>query len=107
VVDDEETILAGLRALLQEWGCEALSASDEDEALLRAGEWPGPPDLVISDLRLGDGRTGLDVLRALALHYGHDPARPGFARLLVTGETRRDRLDEIAAHRIPVLFKPV
>jgi hypothetical protein len=27
--------------------------------------------------------------------------------LLVTGETRSDRIGEIAASRIPVLFKPV
>ena len=45
--------------------------------------------------------------RALARHYGHDPQRPPFARLLVTGETRPDRIGEIAANRIPVLFKPV
>ena len=47
------------------------------------------------------------MLRALAAHYGRDPMRPGFARLLVTGETRRDRISEIAANRVPVLFKPV
>ena len=62
---------------------------------------------MISDLRLREGRSGLDVLRALARHYGEDPQRPPFARLLVTGETRPDRIGEIAANRIPVLFKPV
>ena len=69
--------------------------------------WIEPPDLVISDLRLREGRSGVDVLRAVARHHGQDPAAPGFARLLVTGETRSDRIGEIAAHRIPVLFKPV
>ena len=107
VVDDEITILEGLRALLREWGCETRTASDEAGALAQAAAWGEPPDLVISDLRLQEGRSGLDVLRALALHYGRDPMRPGFARLLVTGETRRDRISEIAANRVPVLFKPV
>ena len=107
VVDDDETILHGLRALLEEWGCELLIAEDQDAALRQARQWPHPPDLVISDLRLREGRNGLEVLRAIAGHYGQDPAQPGFARLLVTGETRPDRIGEIAASRVPVLFKPV
>ena len=107
VVDDEVSILEGLRALLQEWGCEIRIADDEASAIAAVASWTIPPDLVISDLRLREGRSGLDVLRALARHYGHDPQRPPFARLLVTGETRPDRIGEIAANRIPVLFKPV
>jgi signal transduction histidine kinase/CheY-like chemotaxis protein len=107
VVDDEASILEGLRALLQEWGCEIRIADNEASAIAAVADWSLPPDLVISDLRLREGRSGLDVLRALARHYGHDPQRPPFARLLVTGETRPDRIGEIAANRIPVLFKPV
>ena len=107
VVDDEASILEGLRALLQEWGCEIRVADDEASAISAVADWSLPPDLVISDLRLREGRSGLDVLRALARHYGHDARRPPFGRLLVTGETRPDRIGEIAANRIPVLFKPV
>lgn len=107
VVDDEASILEGLRALLQEWGCDIRIADNEATALLAVADWAQPPDLVISDLRLREGRTGLDVLRALARRYDADPQRPPFARLLVTGETRPDRIGEIAANRIPVLFKPV
>jgi len=107
VVDDEVSILEGLRALLAEWGCEIRAARDEAGALAAIAGWVHPPDLVISDLRLREGRSGVDVLRAVARHYDQDPQRPAFARLLVTGETRSDRIGEIAASRIPVLFKPV
>ena len=107
VVDDEASILEGLRALLQEWGCEIRIADNEASAIAAVADWSLPPDLVISDLRLREGRSGLDVLRALARHYGQDSRHPPFGRLLVTGETRPDRIGEIAANRIPVLFKPV
>lgn len=107
VVDDEVSILEGLRALLAEWGCDIRAAEDEAAALDAVAGWSEAPDLVISDLRLREGRSGVEVLRAIARHYGRDPQRPGFARLLVTGETRSDRIGEIAASRIPVLFKPV
>lgn len=107
VVDDEPNILEGLRALLQEWGCDILAAESETQAIELLSAWDRPPDLAISDLRLREGRSGVDVLRAVARHYGQDPQKPEFARLLVTGETRSDRISEIAASRIPVLFKPV
>ncbi len=107
VVDDEPSILEGLRALLAEWGCDIRAAENEAAALAAVSEWAQPPDIVISDLRLREGRSGVDVLRAIARHYRQDPQQPGFARLLVTGETRSDRIGEIAASRIPVLFKPV
>ncbi len=107
VVDDEPSILEGLRALLEQWGCDIRAAESEAQALEMLSGWDRAPDLAISDLRLREGRSGVDVLRAVARHYGQDPQSPGFARLLVTGETRSDRIGEIAASRIPVLFKPV
>jgi DNA-binding NarL/FixJ family response regulator len=81
-------------------------AEDRVQALQAAEDWNVPPDIVISDLRLRDGESGLDVLAALDAHYQID-GNPPFARLLITGETRSDRLREIMAARIPVLYKPV
>ncbi len=106
-IDDEPGILQGLRTLLAEWGCDVRAAASPAEALEQLRGWFGPPDLVISDLHLGDGPDGLEALQAIARQLGEDPHRPGFARLLVTGETRRDRVDAIAARQVPVLFKPV
>lgn len=106
VIDDEPAILSGIRYLLRSWGCEVAVAEDRAQALLAAEEWPTPPDIIISDLRLRDGESGLDVLAALEQHYQRDGGAT-FPRLLITGETRSDRLREIMAARIPVLYKPV
>jgi len=106
VIDDEPAILSGIRYLLKSWGCEVAVAEDRIQALQAAEEWNVPPDIVISDLRLRDGESGLDVLAALDAHYQID-GNPPFSRLLITGETRSDRLREIMAARIPVLYKPV
>jgi len=104
VIDDEPAILSGIRHLLRSWGCEVATAEDRSQAMAIAAEWTTPPDLVISDLRLRAGESGLDVLTALDHHYRDHPP---FSRLLITGETRSDRLREIEAARIPVLYKPV
>ena len=106
VIDDEPAILAGIRYLLRSWGCEVATAEDREQALEAVSTWIKPPDLVISDLRLRDGASGLDVLAALDYHYQRDGEEP-FPRLLITGETRSDRLREIQAAQIPVLYKPV
>src|SRR3546814_2850508 len=91
---------------MESWGCQVRTAEDGRQAMQVAQSWVRPPDIVISDLKLGDGRSGLDVLNALARHYG-SASHPPFARLLITGETKSDRLREISAAKIPVLYKPV
>jgi signal transduction histidine kinase/CheY-like chemotaxis protein len=106
VIDDEPAILSGIRYLLKSWGCDVVTAEDRSQALEAVNEWPMPPDIVISDLRLRDGESGLDVLAALDHHFKGKTDRP-FPRLLITGETRSDRLREIMAANIPVLYKPV
>ena len=108
VIDDEAAILSGIKFLLTSWGCEVFTAEDRAQALAIASESPRPPDLVISDLRLAGDRSGLDVLAALDRHYGRGlDRRPPFARLLITGETRAERLREIGMADIDVLYKPV
>jgi signal transduction histidine kinase len=106
VMDDDPAILSGIRYLLRSWGCVVAVAEDRLQALEAIENWPGPPDIVISDLHLRAGERALDVFAALDRHYQRDDATP-FARLLITGETRSDRLREIIAAKIPLLYKPV
>ena len=105
IIDDERTILEGLSVVLANWGAEVLAAQTRAEALALADTWAQPPDVVISDLLLQGGDNGLDVIAALERHprgIGADTAR-----LLVTGETKPDRLREVASAGITVLYKPV
>ncbi|MBT2321705.1 response regulator [Variovorax paradoxus] len=105
VIDDERTILEGLQVVLSNWGAEVMAAQTRNEALALADEWDRPPDLVVSDLLLQGGDNGLDVLAALERHpRGIGEAT---ARLLVTGETKPDRLREVANSGVAVLYKPV
>jgi signal transduction histidine kinase len=106
VVDDEPAILSGIRYLLRSWGCDVITAEDGAQALDAVENWRTAPDLVISDLHLREGESGLDVLALLDAYYKSEGGRP-FARLLITGETRRDRLQPILTANIPLLYKPV
>jgi signal transduction histidine kinase/CheY-like chemotaxis protein len=102
VVDDEEPIREGLRLLLQEWGYQVMTASDAAQAETAVNAMEGRIDLILSDLHLGPGPGGQDVVANVRRLCGrHVPA------LLVTGDTAGEALREVAAGADPVLFKPV
>lgn len=102
VIDDEEPIREGLSILLQEWGYQAITASslEEAEAALRVLELP--PDLVLSDLHLGQGPDGIAAIEAVRRHCGY--AVPA---VLITGDTTHEEMRRATDSGHPVLFKPV
>ena len=106
VVDNDPAILSGIRVLLSSWGCEVAVAEDRLQALEVVENWPAPADLVICDLHLRSGEHGPDLFAELDRLYERD-GEARFARLLVTGETRADRLHDVIAAKIPLLYKPV
>lgn len=106
VVDDEPSILEGMRMLLATWGCAMRAAQDIDQALAVVADW-GMPDLVLTDLKLGHQRTGLDVLAALDAWAATQPPSRPFARLVITGETKPEHLQGLAEAGLQVLHKPV
>ena len=106
VIDDERTILEGVEWLLQSWGCAVAVAESLDAALDAAKQLPRDPDLIISDLRLREGRSGLDAINTLLAVYAA-AGGPQPAALLITGETSAHRLREITEAGVQVLHKPV
>ena len=106
VVDNDPAILSGIHVLLSSWGCEVAVAEDRLQALEVVENWPAPADLVICDLHLRSGEHGPDLFAELDRLYERD-GEARFARLLVTGETRADRLHDVIAAKIPLLYKPV
>jgi signal transduction histidine kinase len=102
VIDDEEPIREGLQLLLQEWGYQAITAADGLQAEQAVSALDGRVDLVLSDLHLGDGPDGQDVIASVRRLCGRElPA------ILITGETAAAEVQRIAASGDPVLFKPV
>lgn len=105
VIDDEPAILEGLHLGLSSWGCHVLMARSRTEALAHMDALQHPPDVIICDLLLAHGDNGLLVLAALAAHPKRSDTQP--VSILVTGETQPQRLLDVTASGIPVLYKPV
>ncbi|WP_105255735.1 hybrid sensor histidine kinase/response regulator [Pseudoalteromonas sp. T1lg75] len=63
VVDDDTEILSGMQLILEQWQCRVDTASDIKSALTLAEQ--SRPDILLSDYRLEDNYTGLDLLHQL------------------------------------------
>jgi CheY-like chemotaxis protein len=100
VVDDETEVVEGMQELLHTWGCRTLPAADAHEAAAAARRHS--PDLIIADLRLRDGRSGIDAIDSVRQALHRDiPA------VLITGDIAADALEEAGLRGYPLLHKPV
>ncbi len=102
VIDDEEPIREGLRILLEEWGYESRQAATAEEAEQIVRSRVMVPDLILSDLHLGDGPDGISAIQGVRRLLGRDvPA------ILVTGDTSREEMRRATDSGHTVLFKPL
>jgi CheY-like chemotaxis protein len=68
VVDDEPIVLLLMERVLADAGYHVQSASNGLRALELVGQWPAPPDLLITDLRM-PGLNGYELARRVtAMH---------------------------------------
>jgi signal transduction histidine kinase/CheY-like chemotaxis protein len=101
VIDNDEAILAGMRALLENWGHRAITAVGPDRPEVRAAAEAGL-SLMLADYHLEDGLTGdIAVARVRAMHKGDLPAA------IVTADRSEEVRASLAAQGLPVLGKPI
>jgi len=105
VVEDEAAVRDGLVVLLQAWGA-TVAAFDTVAALERwlasAADEP-PPDLLLVDYRLPEGRTGVDALKLLRRHWATRP----LPAIVITGSSLGGHEDEAVDQDFHLLIKPV
>ncbi len=100
-VDDEQTILDGMQALLGRWGCKVyLALSAEDAKLICQNE--SGIDVLLADLELQHGQSGLDVITAVRSSLSH----PANAALL-TAKASTDVENRAEDLLIGLIRKPV
>lgn len=101
VIDNDETILAGMRALLENWGHAAITAVSPDHPEVRAAASAGLA-LMLADYHLEDDLTGDEaVARVRAWHEGDLPAA------IVTADRSEEVRAKLGAAGLPVLNKPI
>lgn len=101
VIEDDVLAREAMVGLLASWGCKVMAA-DGAQAALRHTAQQGIPDVIISDYRLRDGDTGMDVIRAVRAAAG----RP-VAACLTSGNTEPELIQRARDEGLTLLHKPV
>lgn len=101
VIDNEPTILDGMRALLGGWGCEVDVALSGTEALKRLAESTTAPDVLIADYHLGDEFGDAVVTRLRETLGAEIPA------MIITADRSPELREALEAAGLHQLNKPI
>jgi signal transduction histidine kinase/ActR/RegA family two-component response regulator len=101
VVDNEPTIVEGMRTLLSGWGCEVVVAPDLQTAVEAIRTHEAPPQAILADYHLDEG-DGLDLIKSVRSNMQVDvPA------VLLTADRSPAVRDAAADMGVHILNKPV
>jgi len=101
-VDDEPNIIQAVCGMCAPWGVDVVCASGLDEMLARLGN--ESPHCILTDYRLRDGKTGLELIDALRKRWPDGPLIPA---TLLTGDTETDLASAAKQKQINVVYKPI
>ncbi|HEX4885699.1 MAG TPA: response regulator, partial [Casimicrobiaceae bacterium] len=102
VVDDDPSAIEAMRSLFLAWGAEVAGGGDAVEALRALGRLERYPDLIVADLRLDRGASGLEAVARMRDELGVDiPA------LVVSGDVSADAARSVRSAGLALLAKPV
>ena len=102
IIDNEATILSGMRAVLQGWGCTVMTSESEREALTQIDACGDVPDAVLADYHLNGIWTGDVAINAIREHTG-----VSMAGIVITADRTPELRERLTKEGFPVLNKPV
>lgn len=62
VLDNDAAICAGMRTLLEAWGCQVVTALSEEDLARQVDNFHADADLLIADYHLDDDHNGVDAV---------------------------------------------
>ena len=100
-IDNEPSVLDGMRTLLSGWGCAVLTAADGASALSLVQSQGVTPDAILADYQL-DHETGVDAINHIRTH-----TEAGIAGIIITANHSPDVQRDIRSRGLAFLGKPV
>lgn len=101
IIDNDEAILAGMKALLENWGYTVLTAANGTETATRAAVREGL-DLIVADYHLdGDLRGDIEIAQLREI------ASRAISAAVITADRSEEVKARLAAEGLPLLNKPV
>jgi len=101
-IDNDASVLAAMRPLLEGWSCTVLTVADLAGARREIKRCAQAPDIILADHHLEGGETGLAVVRTIAEELGvRVPA------ILITADYSEALQEAAQASGYPILHKPL
>lgn len=101
-VDNEQSILTGMETLLSRWGCQVITALNQQQCTQALAKGI-KPQLLLIDYHLDDGYTGIELIQWLREQL-HDPLLPA---IIISAHYSPDVIEKITAARLEQIRKPI
>ena len=102
VVDDDDATVDAMRTLFETWDATVVCGDAIESLIANIGAVERYPDLIVADLRLAGGRSGIDAVRRLRDELGF-----AIPAIIVSGDTGSQAEREARAAGLMLLPKPV
>ncbi len=102
LIDDESDALDAMSQLLAKWGHTVAPFEAEKEALSYLRQNQFSPDMIITDFRLRERRTGAEAITAI-----NKLLKKTIPAVIITGDTARDRMRQAQESGHILLHKPI
>lgn len=102
VLDNDAAICAGMRTLLETWGCRVVTALSEEDLARQVDNFHAESDLLIVDYHLDDGCNGVDAVASINARRGTPlPA------LMITANYSNELKQQVRERGHTLMHKPV
>lgn len=102
VLDNDAAICAGMRTLLEGWGCRVVTALSEQDLARQVDDYQADADLLIADYHLDNDHNGVDAVAHINAHRDH--ALPA---LMITANYSHELRQHLRELGHTLMHKPV
>lgn len=104
VIENDVSALDAMRELLRTWQVKVMAADSLENAIPQIGTLGQPPDVMVADYHLDEGRTGLDALSTLRALFSHPV--PGIIITADRSDAVHNAVREAGFHLLNKPLKP-
>jgi len=102
VLDNDAAICAGMRTLLEGWGCQVITALSEQDLARQVDNYHAEADLLIADYHLDDDQNGVDAVARINGRRGR-----AIPALMITANYSNELKQQIRELGHTLMHKPV
>jgi two-component system, sensor histidine kinase len=102
VLDNDAAICAGMRTLLEGWGCRVITALSEQDLARQVDNYHAEADLLIADYHLDDDQNGVDAVARINARRGR-----AIPAMMITANYSNELKQQIRELGHTLMHKPV